>query len=111
MSSNVGHCFIISAPSGSGKTTLIQAVMEKLPNLSFLTSCTTRQPRAGEKEGKDYFFLSRAAFEKKIAAGEFLETATVHGELYGTPKQEFFNKIKGGSDVVLEIDVQGAIQV
>jgi guanylate kinase len=111
-----GELFIISAPSGAGKTTLIQNLLLARNlvdpgSLAFSVSHTTRRPRAGEVEGRDYHFVDRAEFERMEAAGEFLEWAEVHGNLYGTSRGEVFPRLEQGVDVLLDIDVQGAEQV
>ena len=105
--------FVISAPSGTGKTSLIHKVLEEeLASKTKLgVSCTTRQRRQNEEEGVAYFFLDEDAFNKKIDEGNFLEYANVFGNLYGTPKDWVVSTISQGFDVVLELDVQGAIQV
>ena len=106
-----GRCFVVSAPSGSGKTTLIHRALEKLDNIQFVTSYTTRAPRAGEVNGESYYFVDKAEFDQMVKQDEFIEWANVHGNLYGTPKTEFFKKIEEGVDIILEIDVQGALNV
>jgi guanylate kinase len=103
-----GRLFVISAPSGAGKTTLLQMVMPHMERLVFSVSHTTRSPRPGEKDGADYFFISRTAFEDMRDRGAFLEWAEVHGKFYGTSRQEVFARLEAGIDVVLDIDVQGA---
>lgn len=103
-----GKLFIICAPSGAGKGTLIRRVLETLPNVGYSVSFTTRTPREGEKEGKDYFFVPRDEFEKMIADGEFLEYAVVHQNYYGTSRTIVEKELNEGRDVILEIDVQGA---
>ncbi|MCK9173952.1 MAG: guanylate kinase [Desulforhopalus sp.] len=103
-----GRLFVISAPSGAGKTTLLKRVMAELPGLAFSVSHTTRQPRFGEKDGIDYHFVSHDGFRRMIDAGEFLEFAEVHANLYGTNRQSVVAQAEGGSDVILDIDVQGA---
>jgi guanylate kinase len=103
-----GRLFIISAPSGGGKGTLIRRVLKTVPNLGYSVSFTTRPPRAGDIEGRDYFFVSRAKFERMIDEDEFLEYATVHGNYYGTSRRVVDKELKAGRDVILEIDVQGA---
>ncbi|MFC5049888.1 guanylate kinase [Rubritalea spongiae] len=110
MSQRSGILFLVSGPSGSGKTTLCRRLSEE-GEASYAISCTTRQPRPGETHGKDYFFLSIPEFKEKIANGEFLEFAEVHGNFYGTLTSEVINKLEQGTDVVLDIDVQGAAQV
>jgi guanylate kinase len=99
---------LISAPSGGGKTTLCEQLLAKRPNTIRAVTCTTRQPRPGEKDGVDYYFLDAAAFTRKVESGEFLEHATVHGNSYGTLKSEALTKLRAGADVLLNIDVQGA---
>ncbi len=110
-SGRYGTALVVSGPSGAGKTTVCRRLLEIEPDLHFSVSCTTRPSRAGEKDGRDYYFLSRAEFEARIAAGAFLEYAEVHGHLYGTLKQETAVRVCGGQDVLLDIDVQGARQV
>jgi guanylate kinase len=99
---------VVSAPSGGGKTTLCQALLDSNPNTVRAVTCTTRPPREGEKDGIDYYFLEAADFLKRVQAGNFLEHATVYGNSYGTLKSEVLNKLRGGKDVLLNIDVQGA---
>ena len=102
---------MIAAPSGAGKTSLLQALMKRRPALSFSVSCTTRAPRAHERDGRDYHFISRDEFERLIAAGEFIEHADVFGNLYGTRRSVVAAALAGGRDLILEIDWQGARQV
>ena len=110
-----GELFILSAPSGAGKTTLIQSLLAGGLNgfggLAFSVSHTTRQPRPGELDGKDYHFVTPAAFQAMIAAGAFLEWAQVHDNYYGTSLAEVFPRLERGIDVVLDVDVQGAESV
>ena len=106
-----GHLYVIAAPSGAGKTSLLKAVMARRPGLSFSVSCTTRKPRPGEVDGKDYHFVDRAEFERLIAAGEFVEHANVFGNLYGTRRSVVESALAEGRDLVIEIDWQGAAQV
>ena len=103
--------FIISAPSGSGKSTLVSELMRLVPRLRFSVSYTTRYPRGDERDGKDYFFISRADFEERVARGEFLEHADVFGNYYGTHISELDRAAAEGYDLVLDIDVQGARQL
>jgi guanylate kinase len=103
--------FIISAPSGSGKSTLVSELMRRVPRLRFSVSYTTRYPRGDERDGKDYFFISRADFEERVARGEFLEHAEVFGNYYGTHISELDRAADEGYDLVLDIDVQGARQL
>jgi len=106
-----GTIFVVSSPSGGGKGTLIKRVLEVVPNLSYSVSYTTRGPRNGEVEGREYFFVNRKQFEEMVAAGEFLEWANVHGNLYGTAKEQLAAQTGIGLDLVLEVDVQGAANV
>jgi len=106
-----GRLIIISSPSGGGKGTLIKQVRALMPELGFSVSHTTRPQRAGEEEGREYFFVTREDFEKRIEAGEFLEHADVHGNLYGTSLAEAKKATTTGKDLIVEIDVQGAIQI
>lgn len=99
---------MVSGPSGSGKTTLCRRFSEENPDSVYAVSATTRDPREGEKDGTDYFFLSREEFEARTARGEFLEYAEVHGKYYGTLKSEVLTHIEAGRDVLLDLDVQGA---
>ncbi len=103
--------FIISAPSGSGKSTLTAELIRRVPNLRFSVSYTTREPRGQERNGEDYFFISREEFEKRAAAGEFLEYAQVFGNYYGTHVSELDRAGREGYDLVLDIDVQGERQL
>ena len=103
--------FIISAPSGSGKSTLVSELMRVVPRLRFSVSYTTRYPRGNERDGEDYFFISRADFEERVARGEFLEHAEVFGNYYGTHVSELDRAAAEGYDLVLDIDVQGARQL
>ena len=103
--------FIISAPSGSGKSTLVSELMRRAPRLRFSVSYTTRCPRGDERDGQDYFFISRQEFEERAARGEFLEHAEVFGNYYGTHISELDRAAAEGYDLVLDIDVQGARQL
>jgi guanylate kinase len=105
---NFGALFVISGPSGVGKGTIVKELLARDPRLVWSVSCTTRKPRAGETNGKDYYFLSREAFEKKVQQGEFLEWATVHGNHYGTLRSSLQKLLQDGRHVILEVDVQGA---
>ena len=105
--SSPGLVVVIAAPSGAGKLTLLNKVRENLPSLVSTVSATTRPPRPGEEDGRDYWFLAREDFERRLDADEFVEWAEVHGNLYGTLKSEVARLRKTGSDVVLELDVQG----
>lgn len=106
-----GIALVISAPSGAGKTTLLQRLLREFPQFGYSISCTTRQPRQGEVDGKDYVFLSREEFEQRRAQGYFAEWAEVHGNLYGTPLAPVQDSLQRGQDVLFDIDVQGAAQL
>lgn len=106
-----GSLFIISAPSGAGKTSLVQALLNINPHIDLSVSYTTREPRAGECDGKDYHFVSRATFMAMAERGEFLESAEVYGNLYGTAQTWITQETRKGRDILLEIDWQGAAQV
>jgi guanylate kinase len=106
-----GTLFVVSSPSGGGKGTIIEHVLECVKNLSYSVSYTTRAPRLKEVDGREYFFISRETFEDMVAAGEFLEWACVHGNLYGTAKNQILAETAAGSDLILEVDVQGAASV
>jgi guanylate kinase len=101
---------ILSAPSGGGKTTIAKALLRKREDLGYSVSATTRQPRDGEIPEKDYYFLSRAEFLEKRERGEFAESAEVHGNLYGTLRSEVLRVLEAGKHVLMDIDVQGAMQ-
>jgi guanylate kinase len=106
-----GILFIISAPSGSGKSTLVNALRSQLGGLDFSVSWTTRQPRGSEQNGREYCFTTREEFERMIAAGEFLEHAEVFGNYYGTAQRSLDEATAAEHDLILDIDVQGAMQV
>lgn len=106
-----GTLFVVSSPSGGGKGTIIQHVLDVVENLSYSVSYTTRAPRLKEVDGREYFFVSRDTFEDMVAAGEFLEWACVHGNFYGTAKNQILAETAAGSDIILEVDVQGAASV
>jgi guanylate kinase len=106
-----GLIIVVSAPSGAGKSTLCGELLKRFKNLRRSISCTTRAPRTGEKNKLDYFFVSREKFKKMVSKNQFAEWALVHGHCYGTPKY-FLNKtVSSGKDVVLNIDVQGALKI
>jgi guanylate kinase len=103
--------FVITGPSGVGKGTLIKELLQRVPNLELSVSATTRAPREGEVDGRDYHFLTPEQFDERIAAEDFLEFATYSGNLYGTLRSEVERRLAAGHSVVLEIEVQGARQV
>jgi guanylate kinase len=107
----VARVFVITGPSGVGKGTLIRGAMERLPALELSVSATTRAPRPGEQDGRDYHFLSPDEFERRVGAGEFVEHADYAGRRYGTLRAELEQRVRSGAPVVLEIEVQGARQV
>jgi len=106
-----GRLFVITAPSGAGKTSLIDAVMKADPTLRISVSYTTRAPRPGERDGEDYHFVAGSEFAAMQERGEFLESAQVHGNHYGTSKKVILDALARGEDLILEIDWQGARQV
>lgn len=106
-----GNLYIISAPSGAGKTSLVQSLLKHDPHIDLSVSYTTRDPRSGEQNGKDYHFVSRETFLEMAKRGEFLESAEVYGNLYGTSQNWIRQEIDRGRDILLEIDWQGAAQV
>lgn len=106
-----GRLFVISGPSAVGKGTIVKELLDADENLRVSVSATTRAPRAGETDGVSYYFLTKEEFKEKIDNGGFLEWAEVHGNFYGTPKAPVEKLLAEGKDVILEIDVQGAMQV
>ncbi len=106
-----GRLVVVSAPSGAGKTTLVRALLAREPGVRFSTSYTTRPPRRGEVDGRDYFFVSPDTFEEMVSRGDFLENATVFGNRYGTSREQVARLTEAGFHVLLEIDWQGARQV
>ena len=106
-----GTLFVITAPSGAGQTSLIEAVMREDPTLKISVSYTTRAPRKGEKDGVDYHFIEQARFLEMRSRDEFLESAEVHGNYYGTSRRVILDALERGDDLILEIDWQGAQQV
>ena len=106
-----GSMLMIVAPSGAGKSSLVNALLESDHRLQLSLSCTTRAPRAGELDGRDYSFITKETFLAKQAAGDFLESAQVHGNLYGTSRSWIEGQMQQGQDVILEIDWQGAQQI
>jgi len=108
---NRGHLFIISAPSGTGKTTLRNAVQHQFQDLLYSVSYTTRKPRRGEKDGDDYYFITRNDFLKRVKKNKWAEWAKVHGNLYGTSAEFIEKNISSGKDILIDIDVQGTFQI
>ena len=106
-----GRLIIISSPSGGGKGTLIKEVRAMMPDLGYSVSHTTRPQRFGEENGREYFFVTKEDFERRIGGGDFLEYAEVHGNLYGTSLRESEKVFITGRDLIVEVDVQGAIQI
>ncbi len=106
-----GLLLVVSGPSGAGKGTICKAFMAKNPDVNMSVSATTRAPRSGEIDGVNYFFLTRSQFEHRIATEQFYEYAENYGNYYGTPKAFVEDKLARGEDVILEIDIQGALQV
>jgi guanylate kinase len=106
-----GRLIVVSGPSAAGKSTLIRAAREAIPELAYSVSATTRNPREGEVDGRDYVFLSREEFEKWIEEGRFLEWAEYSGNLYGTPEERVEEFLENGRSVILEVELQGARQV
>lgn len=107
VSSALGMAMVMSGPSGAGKSTVCKRMMQDNPKLQFSISCTTRQPREGEEHGVHYFFMTYEDFQNKIAEGQFIEYAEVHGNYYGTLKSEVLGQLEAGFDVLIDIDVQG----
>lgn len=106
-----GLAFIVCAPSGAGKTTLCKRLLSEVSSLAYSVSCTTRPPRPGEVDGKDYFFLSQEEFLKLCQENKFIEWAKVHGNYYGTLRSVVQEKLCAGQDLLFDIDVQGAAQI
>ncbi|MBU4174267.1 MAG: guanylate kinase [Actinobacteria bacterium] len=106
-----GRVFVVAGPSGAGKGTLIRKVLSETPGVHYAVSATTRAPRQGEVNGKDYYFLGEEEFERLIEQGEFLESEEVYGNRYGTLKSEVRNAVSSGRDVLIEVDVKGALTV
>lgn len=108
---NSGHLIIVSGPAGSGKTTVCDRMLAEVPGVQRVVTSTTRRPRGGEVDKVDYYFFDHDTFQAKITAGEFYEYAHVHSNLYGTLKSEVHDKLARGTDLLLNIDVQGAAQM
>ena len=106
-----GLLFVVSGPSGAGKDTLVKALLERLPRLRYSVSATTRAPRAGEREGEDYLFLTREEFEGRIAGGGFLEWREYNGHLYGTPRDFVEHTLTEGYDLIMKPEVNGALAI
>jgi guanylate kinase len=106
-----GTLFVVSSPSGGGKGTIIRRVLAVVNNLRYSVSYTTRAPRLSEINGREYFFVNRETFDEMVTSGEFLEWACVHGNFYGTAKNQIIEDTAAGSDIILEVDVQGAASV
>lgn len=106
-----GIALVLSAPSGAGKTTLVKRLLAEFPHIGYSVSCTTRQPRQGEVDGRDYIFLTREEFERRRCQGYFAEWAEVHGNFYGTPLEPVKDSLRQGKDLLFDIDVQGAGQL
>ncbi len=107
----LGTIIVLSGPSGVGKSTLVGEVRKVMPELEFSISCTTRQPRTGEEDGVHYYFLMQDEFARRVERGEFVEHAQVFANRYGTLKSEVMDRVKEGRTVILDIDVQGAMQI
>lgn len=108
---NRGVLIVVSGPSGAGKGTICQALLEKHPEIHLSVSATTREPRKGEVHGVNYYFLTKEEFKSRIDKGDFLEWAEVYGNYYGTPKSNVEEILNEGRNVILEIDIQGALKV
>lgn len=108
---NPGKLFVFSGPSGAGKGTICKSLLEQMDELAISVSMTTRNPREGEIDGVNYFFTDKNTFEENIARNNFLEYAQVYGNYYGTPKGPVLEKLADGIDVILEIDMQGALKI
>jgi guanylate kinase len=106
-----GHLIVVSAPSGSGKTTIVKAILAKYPSMLFSVSATTRPKRDAETDGKDYFFLARDEFERRIQAGELVEWEEIYGNLYGTLKSEVERALTSGKLMLFDIDVKGGLSI
>lgn len=109
--SKAGLLLVMTGPSGVGKSTLVRRVQQDLSEVRFSVSCTTREPREGEVDGRDYFFVSPGEFAERLAQGAFLEHAEVHGNSYGTLRDHVMDEVSAGAVMLLDIDVQGAAQL
>jgi len=108
---SLGKLIVVSAPSGAGKTTIVKAILEKYPSLLFSVSAATRPKRETEIDGKDYFFLPREEFERRIRAGELVEWEEIYGNLYGTLKSEVDKALSSGKAMLFDIDVKGSLSI
>lgn len=106
-----GRFFTLSAPSGTGKTTLVKRLLDEFPEIGRSISCTTRPPRAGEKDGRDYHFVDQKKFQQMVEESRFFEWEEVHGSFYGTPKEHLIGRRREGRDTILDIDTRGALAI
>jgi len=106
-----GRLIVVAGPSGSGKTTIARALLERNPSLEFSVSATTRERRPTEEDGKDYFYLSREDFVRRVEAGDFVEWEEVFGNLYGTLRSEVDRALRGGRHMLFDVDVKGALSI
>jgi guanylate kinase len=106
-----GKLIVISAPSGSGKTTIARAIMQKYPGMLFSVSATTRSPRTGEQEGRDYFFLSKEEFQRRVRMGDLVEWEEIYGDFYGTLKSEVDRALRQGTIMLFDVDVKGGLSI
>lgn len=107
----LGSIFVISAPSGSGKTTIASKLVQRIPNLSYSVSVTTRKPRQGEINSKHYYFVTEDEFKRKIKNNELIEWTKVYGDYYGTPKKFLLDSINKNRDVIMDLDIKGALNI
>ncbi len=106
-----GMLLVISAPSGGGKTTIVKEVLKQYPTFGFSVSATTREKRAGEVDGKDYYFLTKGEFEKKIADGKLVEFENIYSNYYGTLRSEIEKALSKGQDIIFDVDVKGGLSI